>query len=407
MGAAREAVNAAGRIAPKGPPGRSASNDTPGRSTPIESPGRILSNHPLARIDSIDVLRGLAVLFMLEVHLGFWWARLAPESDPLVIAGTILGGTAAPLFLVLAGAGLAISKQRRPDGFLRRTAVRGALLLIAGIVFTLMMAPVYGPWGWGVLQCIGVSLLLAAPLMLKYGKGPVFHGPGPGHRVLIGLGLFIAAPLFRHAFGIPDFLWSDDMSAVPTFWDYLNRMMLSGFFPLLPWLGFVLIGTAAGEWLCEGSPRYRDIVPISLSLTLTGIVAAANGMPMNFFPPSVAFTLAVSGVVLLAMTLAARWHVPGTRVLAPLGRLSLTLFVAHHIIGYLGVRAAGGLNSLELLPDLVAVLGTWVICALVAWAWSKAGYRYSLEWLLSRAEGPTAERINNTRGNSGLKSPEE
>ncbi len=50
------------------------------------------------RAVSLDALRGLAVLFMLEVHLGFWWSRSLPEGDPLVGLGTALGGMAAPIW---------------------------------------------------------------------------------------------------------------------------------------------------------------------------------------------------------------------------------------------------------------------------------------------------------------------
>ena len=64
------------------------------------------------RLAYIDVLRGIAVILMIEQHLGFWlWNR--PKGFPLfsdypvVISFNALGGMAAPLFIILAGVGTA------------------------------------------------------------------------------------------------------------------------------------------------------------------------------------------------------------------------------------------------------------------------------------------------------------
>jgi uncharacterized protein len=194
------------------------------------------------------------------------------------------------------------------------------------------------------------------------------------------------------------------MASVPTAADYIGRMLLSGFFPLLPWTGFVMVGTAAGEWLFCKRPSLGSGVALALSLSIVGALLAARGIEMVFFPPSLSFTFAVSGICLLVLCAAAKWHVPGTRLLAPLGRLSLTLFVAHHFLGYLGVRAAGGLNSLELLPDLLMVIVSWLLCILLSWLWSAADYRYGLEWLIASAERRATKGINTPPEDSGRRS---
>ena len=165
------------------------------------------------RLLPLDALRGLAVLFMLEVHLGYWWATELPESDPLVALGTALGGMAAPLFFTLAGAGLSLSRGQRPDGFLRRGLARGAVLLAAGVVFTLLMSAVYGPWGWGVLQSLGLSVMLCAAAFAL--------GAGPALRAGMGIALMVLAPFLRWAMGVPELLYSDrlmSVSSLTAFW---------------------------------------------------------------------------------------------------------------------------------------------------------------------------------------------
>ena len=75
----------------------------------------------------MDALRGLAVLLMIEQHVGIWlWKGALPgESSwdyPFLLAFNALGGGAAPLFIALAGMGSSIFVYRRlaalkdPDG---------------------------------------------------------------------------------------------------------------------------------------------------------------------------------------------------------------------------------------------------------------------------------------------------
>lgn len=327
------------------------------------------------------------MLFMLEVHLGFWWARDLPADNALVVAGTILGGIAAPVFLVLAGAGLSLSRSREPRRFLRRSAIRGAALLLAGMVFTFIEQAVYGPLGWGVLQCIGLSIIICAPMVNLPGRG----------RALLGIGLLAAAMFLRGLLGVPDVLSPDQMMAVGSAKDYLRNMLVSGFFPVLPWLGFMMLGTVAGDRLAaSGSrPARPDAAALALPLLLilAGAMLAAYGLQPEFFPPSLSFSFLASGIVLLAIPAFLSADSGGLRPLADLGRISLSVFIAHHLIGYDLFRLAGLLHSYDIVAALALVLLSWILCLAAARAWASAGFRWSLEWALSRLGRPP-NRIN-------------
>ncbi len=340
------------------------------------------------RSASLDAMRGLAVLFMLEVHLGFWWARNLPEGNPLVDLGTVLGGTAAPLFLILAGIGLSLSRAREPSGFLARSARRGFALLVAGVIFTFVEQVVYGPFGWGVLQCIGVSVIVCAAAM----RAP------PSARALAGVALMILASVLRWQLGVPGVLYSNDMMAVGSAGDYLRGMLLSGFFPLIPWLGFALVGSAAGDWLfIRGSENPRDragavnLFLLSFFLIVSGAAVLSRGTAPEFFPPSLSFSLLVCGVCLLAVPIFTAVRFPGGNPLSALGRVSLTAFVVHHLVGFEAFRAAGLLHSFDLTTALALVLLTWALALLAAWAWSRKGFRYGLEWAVGLLERRTSK----------------
>lgn len=413
-----------------------------------------LSSHH-HRIPHIDALRGLAVLFMLEAHLGFWWLKESEMDHPAVVLGSALGGMAAPIFFVTAGTGLYLSMRKKPAGFLRRSLTRGGLLVATGVVFTVLENHVYGFWGWGVLQCIGLSILICAPLMLL----------NPTRRALLSLSLLLIAPALRFWAGVPVRLFSDEMSAASSPMEYMRNMFLSGFFPLLPWAPVMMAGSVAGQLLFghAGSVHRGRVAPgvewrtngvaivvlASLVLTGAGVILVVCASPLEFFPPSLSFSLLSLGIAILALTTAtlfplrqvspsapepqtslhppipapalssprlssppshppteelqaAREEIgpqnetlserPGAVIVQPgplasLGRLSLTIFVMHHFIGYELFRAAGLLGSMTMPMSVFLIC---VFCALslaAALVWSRIDFRWSLEWLLARLSG--------------------
>jgi len=60
----------------------------------------------------IDCARGIAVLLMIEAHTIDAWTRPAAKSTVAFRNATVLGGFAAPLFLWLAGVGVALAAAR-------------------------------------------------------------------------------------------------------------------------------------------------------------------------------------------------------------------------------------------------------------------------------------------------------
>src|SRR5260221_8956630 len=67
----------------------------------------------------LDVLRGVAVLVMIEAHVIDSWTRVADRRSRAFGESLILGGVGAPLFLFLAGVAVAMSagvESRRNGG---------------------------------------------------------------------------------------------------------------------------------------------------------------------------------------------------------------------------------------------------------------------------------------------------
>ena len=186
------------------------------------------------RFDRLDALRGVAIVWMALFHFCFdlnYFGLIEPRQqflrDPF---WTTQRTCIVTLFLFCAGLGQAVAQDAGQDWrrFWRRwTQVAGCAVLVS--LGSMQMFP--QSWiSFGVLHGIAVMLILtrlAVPLR--------------GGLWLVG-GAALALPLvFRHAFFDSPFTrWVGLATHKPITEDWV---------PVLPWLGVMLCGLAAGQWL--------------------------------------------------------------------------------------------------------------------------------------------------------------
>lgn len=192
---------------------------------------------PAARFDRLDALRGVAIVWMVAFHFcfdlnHFRLIRQDFYGDPF---WTVQRSCIVSLFLFTAGLGQAVAVaqgQRWPRFWRRWAQVAGcALLVTLGSLWMFPKSFIY----FGVLHGIAAMLVvgrLTAPL----------------GAWLWPLGL--AALLLPHVAAHPAFdtrwmNWTGLVTRKPVTEDYV---------PLLPWLGVVWWGLAAGRWLLARAP---------------------------------------------------------------------------------------------------------------------------------------------------------
>ncbi len=219
---------------------------------------------PAARFDRLDALRGFAMLWMAIFHFAFdlnHFGWLEPKQnfyhDPF---WTGQRTAIVSLFLFSAGLGQALALhagQGWPRFWRRWAQIAGcALLVSAG---SAIMFP--NSWiSFGVLHGIALMLIvarLAAPLR--------------GWLWPLGL-LALALPwLVKHPFfDTPWTNWVGLVTRKPVTEDYV---------PLLPWLGVMLWGLAAGQWLLARRPALLAgaVAPLLRPL------AALGRWPLSFY----------------------------------------------------------------------------------------------------------------------------
>lgn len=211
------------------------------------------------RFDSIDALRGVAIVWMTAFHFyfdlnHFGYLHQDFYEDPF---WTWQRSVIVCLFLFCAGLGQAVAVDQRQDArrFWKRWAqVAGcALLVTAGSWYVFPKSFIY----FGVLH--GIALML---IVVRFTSG---WGRWLWLAGALAVGLKFAA-LHAHA------LWPvlDFLNTKP--WNWLGlvsrKPQTEDYVPLIPWLGVMWWGMAAGQWLLRrrellSQPMARATMPLA------------------------------------------------------------------------------------------------------------------------------------------------
>ncbi len=194
-----------------------------------------------SRNPTADLLKGVAVVLMIQVHLFEQFAALGLSHSTIGKISLFLGGPpAAPVFLAVMGFFLARS---------RKTALqhihRGLLLILGGLMLNLglnanllysihhgrfQLDPLPFIFGADILPLAGLSIIVVGMLrrLLKDNALAYFSAASVVAIVAPMLAKFETDPLAMY---VVPFFWGDQ------WWSY---------FPLFPWLAYALLGVALG-----------------------------------------------------------------------------------------------------------------------------------------------------------------
>lgn len=261
------------------------------------------------RVRAFDLARGLAVLFMIGVHVLWHWGAPDTWTSPVGQVISFLGGpTAAPVFMFLMGASLAFSSRTS----FRALAVRGLWLLwlgyllnvlrgvipaylglTSGIVTADQIAPFTIPWlltTVDVHHMAGLSLVAIAALRIAGRPGWVW--------LALAAAVVLAGPFLRGLeFGTPLL----DAPLTP---------LLSGapnvYYAVVPWIAYPLVGAVFGSVMAHATDRprvFRWGAAVGLILCVAGVglfVASPPSFDVNTYwrmPPS--YFVGITGLVLV------------------------------------------------------------------------------------------------------------
>ena len=361
----------------------------------------------MTRIDGYDLARSLAIFGMVVVNfktvMAIHSSGLESEfgTDWLLFLTGLIEGRAAAVFVVLAGVGLTLGSRRA-------IATRDpALIAIARLVLWKRAAALYCggllfavAWPADILHFYGLYIAIGALLITAR------------NRTLLGLAALLVAAFFVMLLTLNyEAGWDFDTLHYEDFWTLegqVRHLFFNGFHPVVPWLAFLVLGIWLGRRdLLARAVRRRVVIggavvaglTEAVSATLIGLLARGASTDESqvitalfgteAMPPGPFYMLAAGGTAIAVIALSVEFsqrysRLPGYRPVLAAGRLALTIYVAHVLLG-LGVLEAIGFLEGQTLPFAVATsVGFYALAVTGAGLWTKRFERGPLEWLMRK-----------------------
>jgi uncharacterized membrane protein len=333
------------------------------------------------RIVFLDGLRGVAIIFMIINHTARWWLDLSVGMARYHIIYLTVP-LSAPLFLFLVGFCLPLSylNSTVTHGWSFRQVAwrsvrRGAQLVLAGWLLTLLVFPQEPVFGGEVLQTIGLSLVGLTPILPLLKRRPM--------RTLLfalALGWYVTFNLaHQHLPG-----WLAGHPVISLVW-------FTGF-PPWPWFAFPLLGALLGWVWTERQRRGIDDRPFFLAMTVAGIVCIVAFLPLELWlgsaplhftsrrdlvlnrhwNPGAVTCLFILGYLFTAIPLGhylmeVRRYRPGWLVV--LGQNALMLYFVHQIIALTLVRERLGVLFDDWSLYVLANVALVALLVGLGWLW--------------------------------------
>ncbi len=352
-----------------------------------------------SRIAGVDVARGLAVLGMFAAHFGLGGEL---TLDPSTWAG-VVDGRSSILFATLAGVSVALLSGRT-DPPVGAALQRVRLRIVVRALWVFAIGGVLTGLDTFVAVILGVYGLLFV-LVLPFLRWP------PRRLLAAAAGIAVAVPPLLVVLG-------QELNAAGADDALFPFLLVTGYYPALLWLAFVLAGLAVGRLDLASSSVRRRLALVASAAVVAGYGGGwvstrvlASGVPSRGpeagfrFPPGewragwltgaephsgtpfeVVGSTGVAVLVLVTCLVLAEWSPAAVAPVGAVGALALTVYTVHilaiRVLMDVAPQAAQGADSWFVFVG-VAVLG--------ATTWRLTVGRGPLEWLLtwtsSRAAG--------------------
>lgn len=347
------------------------------------------------RIEGFDLARAIAMLVMVLVNF-----KVAMFSGAVTDSGIgldLLDGRAAAVFVTLAGIGLSllsakarlqcsVQLQQQVQQQVRR---RAAFLFVVGLGFVTI-------WPADILHYYGVMLALAS-LMLFWRDSLL---------LVMALIVVLAFPLALWLGVDYNAGWHWPSLTYPEFWSWAGfsrNLWLNGFHPLLPWFSFLLLGLWLGRlnWQQSAVQWRLFMAGVGLFLVTETLVLVCTDPQWSAWlgqtspmPPLPLYVCSAMGSTLIWLVLAVQVasRCAGTLLvqqLEHLGRLALTLYLTHILLG-LGILEALGLLQQASLQLAVGSACAYLMLFGLFSVWHRRHFQSGpVEWCLRKVTGDT------------------
>lgn len=329
------------------------------------------------RDPQIDVLRGLALFFMIA-------ANMVPSLLilPHPMLERVIGSMAAPLFVFLSGMVLSLAKYKPAHDF-KHFFIRGMLLIFIGCLLDIFLYHFHPLVSMDVLYLIGFATFAIYPLTYI----------NAWYRIVLAIFIFLITPGLQLIFGYHEVpLITTTPFNLNNFSTYMGHLvhtwLLEGYFPIFPWIGYSILGSAIGSlrWNARGTHYFNHVrfLVIALSLIIVGAITWITypgpqymrfGYSELFYPATWGFLTTSIGLIFFFLYFVDSF--PRSKFYWPLelfGRSSLFIYIMH---GILIAYVLDKLFSPQAIP-MYLVLYVVLCSTLLVFAWVINKYRPQL-----------------------------
>jgi uncharacterized membrane protein len=269
------------------------------------------------RLEFVDLARGMAVIFMIAVHVLMVYANNTVKESPFGVVVEFLGGPpAAPVFMFLMGLSFIYASKKD----LQTSIFRGLKIFLAGYILNFFRAvlPIYALNEFApeflngsgienisyvtlltivdILQLAGLSIIILALVReFKLNKYIILSA-----AIVISLispilwGIKTNQPLINFIF---DLFWGDN----PAFSFRGNTVS----FPLFPWVAFPLLGYFFGIMINETGSKDKvllhSLIPGGVSF-IVGVALLVNNFDYHvndYYHARIGLMLLMSGFIVI------------------------------------------------------------------------------------------------------------
>ncbi|SDQ72960.1 DUF418 domain-containing protein [Pseudovibrio sp. Tun.PSC04-5.I4] len=344
-----------------------------------------------SRLEGLDLARFIAFVGMVIVNFSIVMGAEGAQGG-LGFILQALEGRAAATFVVLAGVGLGLAAQLGDINLTAWVTVKRALFLLALGLLNMLI------FDADILHYYAFYFLFGV-MLLKLNT-----------RALIGVILAIVFAALALVFLLDyDAGWNWSDYTYQGFWTplgFVRNLFFNGWHPVIPWLAFLLFGIVLSRLSLSETKTQRNLMIggligfIAANLISLGLEASlfrthfelavlAGTSPIPPMPMYMAVGMSAASFViglclLLAKPLA---RIKVLAVLNPAGRQTLTLYIAHILLGMGTLEELGLLGGQTLQTSMLASALFCAITIIYAYIWSRFFKRGPIEALMRKVAG--------------------
>lgn len=353
----------------------------------------MMNKNKSSRLVGLDIARSLAFLGMILVNFRLAMEVVDSDFAWLLTAFESLQGRSATLFVVLAGVGLQLSLgQQNFAEARRRTWKRAAFLFVLGMLN-------YSIFPADIMHYYAVYFTIAACCLSLTRWQILLSIVG---LILLSISLFFILD-YTKGWNFASLTYVSFASVEGMGQDFVRHTFFNGWHPVLPWLSFLLWGM----WLAHAQLHLRAT---QWRMMLCGAVVAAVCYGLSYvgkiwfpryqdwfsveaMPPMPLFVVATMATasVMIGLCCFLSQNFSETRLmqwvqkyLAPVGQMTLSLYVGHILLGMGVLEEIGWLKGRSLVDVLIAATVFFVFSIVFAQTWRRFFQHGPLETLMRR-----------------------